>query len=81
VADWLVVSKEFEEKWNYPSCIGAIDGKHIAIQNPNDSGSEFYNYKHFYSVLLLLMPITNLFMWMLELLDVLEMQGSLMLQS
>ncbi|XP_028417861.1 putative nuclease HARBI1 [Dendronephthya gigantea] len=53
VADWLVISKDFEEKWNYPSCIGAIDGKHIAIQNPNDSGSEFYNYKHFYSVLLL----------------------------
>ncbi|CAB4013843.1 Hypothetical predicted protein [Paramuricea clavata] len=59
VADWLVVSKEFEEKWNYPSCIGAIDGKHIAIQNPNDSGSEFYNYKHFYSVLLLAVVDAN----------------------
>lgn len=51
--DWLQIADDFETKWNYPCCIGAIDGKHISIQQPSSSGSEFFNYKHFYSVILL----------------------------
>lgn len=30
-ARWLEVSREFEEKWNFPHCIGALDGKHVVI--------------------------------------------------
>lgn len=30
--DWLDNSKGFEERWDYPNAIGAIDGKHIRIE-------------------------------------------------
>ena len=57
--DWLEIADEFKTKWNYPCCIGALDGKHVAIQQPADSGSEFYNYKHFFRVLLLALVDAN----------------------
>jgi hypothetical protein len=36
-----------------PNCTGATDEKHVRIKMPSDSGSLFYNYKHFFSILLL----------------------------
>lgn len=43
---------QFWEKWNMPNCVGAIDGKHIRLKCPENSGSMFYNYKQFYSIVL-----------------------------
>ena len=53
VKEWNEVSNGFKTKWNFPSCLGALDGKHIAIKAPEHSESTFYNYKGFFSIVLL----------------------------
>lgn len=50
---WLEIAEGFKKRANFPNCIGAVDGKHIRIIKPNHSGSVNYNYKHFFSILLL----------------------------
>lgn len=51
---WNEIKTGFEFKWNFPGCIGAIDGKHVIMRAPANSGSDFYNYKKkTYSIVLL----------------------------
>lgn len=50
---WLEIAKGFNENANYPNCVGAIDGKHIRVIKPSDSGSLYYNYKKYFSIVLL----------------------------
>ncbi|PNF22444.1 hypothetical protein B7P43_G15415, partial [Cryptotermes secundus] len=51
---WLKIAKEFDEKRNSPHCLGALDGKHVILQTPVNSGSEYFNYKHEFSIVFLL---------------------------
>ena len=50
---WEIIEHETRRFWQFPNCIGAADGKHIAIIHPSNSRSEFYNYEGFFSVVLL----------------------------
>ena len=51
--EWEIIEYETRRLWQFPNCIGAADGKHVAILHPSNSGSEFYNYKGFFSIVLL----------------------------
>nr|XP_054919803.1 uncharacterized protein LOC126516610 [Dermacentor andersoni] len=51
--EWLKVSAEFEERWNMPHCVGAIDGKHVNVECPANSGTLDHNYKGSFSKSLL----------------------------
>ncbi|CAL4065914.1 unnamed protein product, partial [Meganyctiphanes norvegica] len=51
--EWLQEAHQFDQKWQYPHCLGAFDGRHIAIDKPPHSGSHYFNYKGFYSIILM----------------------------
>lgn len=46
------ISNDFNNIWNFPHVLGCIDGKHVRITCPKKSGSMFYNYKKYFSVVL-----------------------------
>nr|CAI5842281.1 unnamed protein product [Callosobruchus analis] len=50
---WQKIEEGFRTKWNYPNCVGAIDGKHVVCEKPPNTGSQFYNYKKEFSIVLL----------------------------
>ena len=51
--EWLKLANDFEELWNFPNMIGALDCKHIRIQCPAGTGTKLHNYKGFFSLVLL----------------------------
>ncbi|KAJ9584715.1 hypothetical protein L9F63_020948 [Diploptera punctata] len=47
------IASDFEKNANFPHRIGAVDGKHVSIICPPRSGSMYFNYKDYYSVVLM----------------------------
>lgn len=47
---WSNIAQGFQEKWQFPNCIGAVDGK---IKAPFRSGTEYFCYKKFFSLVLM----------------------------
>lgn len=52
-------ASEFCTKWNFPNCVLAIDGKHVRIRCPEKTGSLFFNYKDYFSIVMLAMVDAN----------------------
>ena len=50
---WKQIAKDFEEIWNLPQCVGAIDREHIVFKSPINSGSLYFNYRGFFSTVLM----------------------------
>ncbi|XP_040195561.1 protein ALP1-like [Rana temporaria] len=57
---WEEIAEEFWEKTNFPNCIGALDGKHIRLIKPPNSGSRYFNYKKYFSIVLLGLSDANM---------------------
>ena len=50
--EWETINDGFRNKLNFALCCGAIDGKYVLINAP-DEGSEYYNYKGFNSIVVM----------------------------
>lgn len=55
--EWIEIEKGYRNK--FPRCIGSLDGKHVVIECPANSGSEYYNYKKDFSIILLALVDSN----------------------
>ena len=50
---WRNIATGFSERWSFKHTVEAIDGKHIRITAPPHSGSYYFSYKGYHSIVLL----------------------------
>jgi len=56
---WLKKSAEFYKFTNFPICVGSVDGKHIRMQHPPNTGSDYFNFKKYFSIFLMAVADAN----------------------
>lgn len=59
VSEWECIAKEFALKWQFPNCLGALDGKHINFRSPRRDGAFYHNYKGTNSIILMALVDAN----------------------
>ena len=47
--EWKELEREFRLRWNVPHALGALDGRHVAVKKPKNTGALFHNCKGFFS--------------------------------
>ena len=55
----LDIATKFDNKWNFPHCLVAINGKHLIKQTPPRKCYSFFNYRKSLSIGLLAVCNTN----------------------
>lgn len=58
ISDFEKIANDFTTKCNFPNCIGVMDGKHVRVLSPKNSGS-LYSDRHYFSIVLLALIDTN----------------------
>lgn len=51
--EWKSILDGYWNTWQMPNCFGAVDGKHIKLKCPPNSGSCYFNYKKYFSIVLM----------------------------
>ena len=51
--EWRYISLNIERLWDFPSCLGPIDGRHMKLNSRPHSGSMYHNYKGHKSMVLI----------------------------
>ena len=53
--DLIELADQTFKRWQFPNAYATADGKHIALLHLFHSGSEFHNYKGFFSIVLMVL--------------------------